>query len=299
MKFDRKFLLLSIFLTSGLLSAQSSDLTWVGVVRGDGLLQLIARFNGKTWSGLPPLPTWEDKPRLSDQWFFWPTSDTTVRKLMVGERVHFEDWDHQITWAFLTDYCPRDVGSIFVPYPKVGFALDRQTNAVPIITLDTLSEDWQKLRPQVLSLFEKIETQALSQEPAKHRYLLTTVPKQLAERQTFPTILQHLSRTKLTMNNKHVYRFELIRYYPSGGCVTIAALQGWVISVANKLFVVNEDFSFGDCDGKGLNATLRPIGVFELNKRTFLVIEGSGYEGEYYLLSELIGDGIITLVEPE
>jgi len=280
------------------LIAQSQNPTFVGVVRSDGLLQLTAKFDGKTWSGLPALPTWEGMPRIPDRWLFCSTPETTTKELTVGEPVHFERWDRVTTWAFLTDYCPREVGLHFVPYPKVGFALDQQVNAIPMITLDSLSEDWQRLRRQTLSMFENTETQALSKDPVKHDHLL--IPRTAEDRQRFPNRLGYLSRTNLPIGNQHIYRFEVSRYYPAGaGCSSIAHLQGWAIAKSNLIFIIDQDFSFGDCDGKGLNANLRPLGVFESNDRTFLVIEGSGYEGEYNVISEVVDNRIVTLVETE
>jgi hypothetical protein len=278
---------------------QSPTAIWVGILRDDGLLQLTANFDGKTWSPAPSLPSWNQTPRVAEEWFLWPSADTTFKKLSIGDPVQFERWDNETGWAFKTDFCPRGAASIFVPFPKIGFAFDQKTAARQFIELDTLSIDWRRLRPSVISLFDKLESQALSDDRAKHDYLGGSVPRTIDDRHASPTRLQHLSRTRVTMNNEHIYRFEFHRYYPSGGCATIAALNGWVLSKGSQTLIVNEDFAFGDCDGKFLPANLRPFGAFAFGKQVFLIIEGSGYEGEFHIISEVIDDRILTRLETE
>jgi hypothetical protein len=296
---SRLLILMSIVLAVSLARTQSSHPIWVGILRDDGFLQLTANFNGTTWSPAPSLPLWDSMPRVAEDWFLWPNAESTFTKLSVGDPVQFERWDNETSWAFKTDFCPRAATSIFVPYPKIGFAFDQQTMATQFIELDTLSVDWQKLRLSVLSVFDKFETQALSEDPAKHDYLSNSVPRKLEDRRTSPTRLQHLSRTRVAIDDEHIYRFEFHRYYPSGGCATIAALHGWVISKRGKISIVNEDFAFGDCDGKFLPTNLRPFGAFAFDEHVFFIIEGSGYEGEFHIVSELVDDRIVTRLETE
>ena len=299
MKWPRAFVLWLILLDPSLLGMQSPQATWLAVLRSDGLLQPVGKFDGSEWFRPDSPPSWFAIRAMSDRWYCWPPSENSSSELSIGEPVYFQRFEGETSWGFITDYCPRFVDRNYVPFPKAGFALDSHANGTKFVALDTLSEDWQKLGPQILSLFAELEDKALSEDPAKYGWLTNSVPKNQEERERFPITIQHLSRTKTTMGNEHIYRFEAVRYYPVGGGLSmIAELQGWAATSGNKAVVMEQEFAFDDSDGKQLPAALRPLGVFELKNRIFLLVEVTPYEGEYYMIVEFVGNKIITRLEP-
>jgi hypothetical protein len=280
----------SIILSGTILCAQPSGSIWVAALRSDGIISPVAQFVGGHWTGPISVPTFSDIENISDTWYCWTATDDSA-ELILGEAVYFESFGEDTGWGLLTNYCPRMIENNVDPFPKAGFALSNKCPATGMVSLDTMSSDWNILSGMLRPLFDSLETATLVAD----RSILSnlpSIPSSETVRKSVKWQSARITRTKHPLDGMHFFRFEVGKHYPTRGCFVTVMLQGWAVKKASEYKLADEDLSFGDCDGKGLNDFIQPLGVFKYANRIFTIVDIIPYEGAYLQIWELSDEGV-------
>lgn len=272
-----RIMVVSVLLTGSLVAQQPSAF-WSAIVRDDGLLVVIALFDGTRWTPTPKFGF--DLPReLQDEWFFWPTKGSP-RTIKAGIPVLFERFAQEPGVAFVTDHCASTAIVNVHPYPKAGVAFQGKVSFQRMVSANTSDNSIKQLLATLAKAFYDRESSAFADTKSTMSFFGT--PPSIETRKKITMKVQSLYRSEDRAGTKQTYYFELLRHYPypSGNCSSVSMFSGWAAGPPNQLAYFGEGLSLGDCDGKGLSRTLEPFGFIDLQGRRFFVVDIAPYEGE-------------------
>jgi hypothetical protein len=256
---------LTILLACSLFSQEQKD-EWCAILRQDGLLVPLCLFDGSQWV-IPAQSDFFIPHGIPRKWFFRPLSGSN-RVITVGTPVRYEKFAQPPGLAFITDFCPRTTQTNVYPYPKAGIAFVHDVAFSQMLRSDTA----ESLTKQLIDTFAQIFNVREKVDPKK---------------KNTPFHIQFLGQTVSQANKEELfYYFELVKTYPSGNCFSVSMYKGWARQSQAEITFLDDDISFGDCDGKGLSPVLRPFGSLLLGRRVFFIVEIVPYEGEGWSILE-------------
>jgi len=123
------------------------------------------------------------------------------------------------------------------------------------------------------------------------------------ERKKIEMSITSLYRSKSGVRGEHLYYFEAEKQYPKTaassdrGCNDVSLFRGWMSADGKGgLGLMDNQLSFTDCDRKGPSFAT-PLGMMNLQNRTFLFVREHGWEDESYLILELNHSGLHRVLE--
>lgn len=278
-----------LFIHFNLSKAQSPDLSTVGVLFRNGVIEPLYVKRDSTWRPIED----EDYERILNERSAWYLPQDSGKFLMVKVESKIEiEYFYRKRWGFK-----------FIPDSKQYYNYGIILNA-PIL-LETESE----LTEAEQSLFDKLILNRIQEEEAKlleqyenrlHYDSVTVVagypgiPVDEALRKRDALEVKYL----FNMNNKagtdKILYVSVNRKYPYM-CGSVIALRGWILVKDGE--VIDETmFGVGDCDGKGgLEPYFTPLGGFINNGKLYVVSEVQYWESEGYGIFE-IRDGEVTKI---
>lgn len=240
------------------------------MVRTDGILVPIGRFDGAQWTQQNAYPEIWRNQSLSGEWDFWPMVGNRS-KLEAGTAVMIWTFGEDTTRGLITEYSPRRVGANIDPLPKVGIAFSKQIAAVRMTKIDSTAPDWQFIRRVLLPAFEASQSgQFLAEDRAASRA---------------PIEVKGYYRSDTACDGKMIYYFDLLKESHE----RYAQFTGFMVGTGTDFRLLNQNFSFGD--GKELGPTIEPFAIFTIAGRLFLVLDVIPYEGGYSSIWELTSEG--------
>lgn len=112
-----------------------------------------------------------------------------------------------------------------------------------------------------------------------------------------------LYRGNSGVSGEYLYYFEAEKQYPQTaassdrGCHDVSLFRGWVSTHGKGgLGLMDSQLSLTDCDRKGPSTTM-PLGMMNLQNRTFLFVREHGWEDESYIILEPNHSGLHRVLE--
>lgn len=178
------------------------------------------------------------------------------------------------------------------PYPKDGLLVAGDASVDRIDIVEPGSPDWNRMLIGITDRFNKVETAAArSFESWRH-------PFNAEARKLRPLILEAVYRAPNQTPGWTTYFVEAVRAYPprpeDRGCGLSTTGQGWVHVGPKGDVKVELTARATYCDRKGVGFML-PLGLIRAADRTYWVYQFSGFEGEWYLVSDVRHDGVRTV----
>jgi hypothetical protein len=190
----------------------------------------------------------------------------------------------QTNWALLTDFPKTNAADGH--HENIGVALNVNEKIEPMIEINAESVEAADLLSFIKQLFDEAETAELKKVPPKVRMSITK-----------------LSRSKSSLNGKHLYYFEAEKQYEKPAtagdpsCNDVSLFQGWIEATERGgLGLMDSRLFLTDCDLKGPSFTT-PLGIMTRKNETFLFVSEHGWEDERYMILELSTSGLHKVLE--
>ena len=287
----------------------------LGILRRDGVIAPFAQYANRKWTNPWHSPESNDQPNEPDTiadlpkpwfrsflkpssvWYLWSSAgeSTTIK---ASDAVQVCSHCQQV-WGLLSDYpkqeepqkneCVRNLGAV-ASEKKQGRAMEQLTDA---------SSDWKPMMTFLGPEFERAESSGLSDTISQHAAQIPPAE----ERARKPLSMLNLYRSQLTDDGQILFYFEASKEYPKPpdandvGCNNISLVGGWALrDVQGNLALLDSQFNPTGCDRKEGGLT-EPFAIFQLEGKTFAVIEEDSYEGESYVILEIRKDGVHRVLE--
>ena len=302
------FALLCLLLVPTDVRAQGRGPFEVAVLRADGILTSVLRFDGEGWTWLEDGLS-SDSAATSGAWHFRAESGLP-RVLGIGVDVRFEA-NHGPQRGLLTDYGPRLVASDTVPYPKAGIAVRPRQPLVAMAPLEEGSMAYRAIFDKMQIPFAGFEAAAVEQALATDvrtyeedgvRYVAPGIPVEADVRAGALMRFRALRRSDAPVDGRRLYFFQAEKAYPHASCTGVARLTGWFADEAGGLSILQEHLSLGGCDAEGADVRpddlLFPLGLLP-GRPTYAVVEGVGAGGPYYAVLALTPSDVRTVTTSE
>jgi hypothetical protein len=277
----------------------------LGVLRRDGIVTPFAMFDGDDWRirwpvdirnrelpislddvpgnwwGLEPAPRamtiWRDGQRAGSI----KLTGVSMVPLMCQPRL-----------VLKSDY---KAGSMVPPpfekpYPKDGIVVAGDARLEQIESVEKTSADWSRAQRRITDEFNREETTASRQfTDWKH-------PVKESERKLLPITIEALYRAPTNDANWTAYFVEAVRQYPPGSqdrdaCGLATFASGWLLLGPKDEARVGLSAKVTYCDRKGVSYML-PFGLIRADGKVYWVYQFSGFEEEWYEVSEPTRRGI-------
>lgn len=293
------FLVVYLFLFSPKLShAQERPEYVIGVLRYDGIVEPFASMHDSTWQSISD----RDLNYLSWQQpsFYFYISQDSVEKLHIGTQVIFDPNGMNRGKGFISSFSNSSPGqNCCYPKPKAGLVLNWKAEQAIFIKTDSLQYIYPQKASRIKQLFRSSEQENIDNnrqfEFEGESYVSPSIPVHKSLRDTLEIKIQY-KITDHPIQGKRFFYFNARRSYPFLGCPSLGELQGWGIINNNKLKLIRQSYTVGDCDGKGLGPSISPHLAFELHGKIYVGTILSYYEGEGRQLFEVVKDSFIPLL---
>jgi hypothetical protein len=298
------------------------------IVRGDGTLVPFAQYGNGGWfnpwpnSHQPTESIYDEDRKLipnslgelaepwftlcgkvPETWYFWSSMPTP--QVLNVSRVVQVDNHSQKNWAVVTDFANKRAGDSH--HRNIGVALNVNEKIEPMIEIKPESVEAADFLPFIKQLFDEAETAELkkiSAEQLEQMKPFTPFVTLTSEaRAKIGMSITTLSRSKSTLDGKHLYYFEARKEYEKpptsndAGCNDVSLFQGWLDAtdrggaglLESRLFLTN-------CDMKGPSSAT-PLGIMVFKNQIFVFVSEHGWENESYLILELKNSGPHKVLE--
>ena len=288
--------------------AQAREPFEVGVLRADGILTSVLRFDGAAWMWLENDAA-TDSAATSGPWHF-RTGGGLPRVLGTGVDVRFEA-GHGPERGILTDYGPRLVARDTVPYPKAGIAVRPRQPLVAMAPVEEGSMAYRATLDKMQIPFAGFEAAAVegalasdvrTYEEEGVRYVAPGIPAEADVRAGAPMRFRALRRSDAPVDGRRLYFFQAEKAYPHPSCTGTARLTGWFADSEGGLSILQEHLSLGGCDAGGADVRpddpFLPLGLLP-GEPTYAIVEGVGAEGPYYAVLALTDSDVRVVTTSE
>jgi hypothetical protein len=261
--------------------AQDENPTLVGIVRADGVVVPIAKFDRGRWSEFPgPADEYRVpfRSELPNKWAVHRTDGSPRRVVSGGESVSFINYGIEYDpWGQITSLPARSVGSDGDPPAHIGVAVSGHALSGRVTTFiegNQRSIAWQVNRRAIERAFRRAADTLARNLPALR--------------------LRHLYTARQTVDGAQLFYVDAIASptrQESQACPRALYYQAWFRRLPNNqgLTVVHDTLDDGhDCDSPGAQPTTNiPHGVVTTAGRRFIVMEYIYYEDRGRQLLEL------------
>lgn len=203
--------------------------------------------------------------------------------------------------GFISSYSKSRPGqNCCYPKPKAGLVLNWKTQQAKFVEPDSLQPPYHPQgASKIKQLFRSSEQEYINErrsfEHEGKSYVNPGIPVSKSSRDTLEITIQYQITDQPIQGKRYLY-FSASRSYPVLGCTGLGKLQGWGIVNNNKLKLIRQSFSVGDCDGKGLGTFIEPHLAFEQHNNVYIGTTLSYYEGEGRQLFEVFEDSLKPLL---
>jgi hypothetical protein len=262
-------------------AAQDRDPTLVGIMRADGVVVPIAKFDRGRWSEFPGpadeyrVPTRQELPT---KWAVHHTNGNRRRIVDGGDAVSFVDYGIEYdTWGQITTLPARDVGSDDYPPKHIGVAVSGEAMDARVTTFtkgNERSTTWQLNRREIERAFRRTaDTLARGLPALRLRYLYTARQNVDGAQLFYVDAIASPTREEMSACPRAIYYQAWFRRQPND----------------QRIAVVHETVDDGhDCDSPGAQPTTNtPAGVVNVAGRWFIAMEYIYYEGSNRQVLEL------------
>jgi hypothetical protein len=236
-------------------------------------------------------------------WYFWSSAPTPA--LLNVSRVVQVDNHSQTNWAIVTDLVNKSAEDDH--HRNIGIALNVNEKIELMIDIKPESVEATELLSFVKQLFDEAETAELDKIPAEQlqemKAFTPFVSLSRDARAKVKMSLTTLSRSKSTLNGKHLYYFEAEKQYEKPatsrdpGCNDVSLFQGWIDATERGgLGLIDSRLFLTNCDMKGPSFAT-PLGTMTLKNQIFVFVSEHGWEDESYLILELNNSGLHKVLE--
>ena len=261
--------------------AQDPDPTLVAIMRADGIVVPIAKFDKGRWSEFPGptdqyrVPTRQELPK---RWAVHHANGNAGRIVDGGDAVSFVDYGIEYdTWGQVTTLPARHVGSDAYPPTHIGVAVSGQALNARVTTFiegNQRSTTWQVNRREIERAFRRTADTLARGLPALRLRSVYTARQNIDGAQLF-----------------YVDAIASPTREESQSCPRAVYYQAWFRRQANNqgITVVHDTIDDGhDCDSPGAQPTTNvPVGVINVAGRWFIAMEYVYYEGSNRQVLEL------------
>lgn len=298
----------------------------IGVLREDGALLPFAEYrHGLWWNPWPnsePVDeyNWKNPKTLTNHtkpwfqqcngnasaWYFWSSVDT---RTVINSRKLIEVDNHSDkNWALMTDYRNNTKTENDSHHKNIGFALNVDLKLETMIDIEKVTREASDIRAYIKSAFVNLETAEIGRIAAtpdlETSYAKRNLPFSSEDRAKVELELTQISRSRSTINGRHIYYFEVEKKYPrpegqaDWQCYNVSSLNGWMLKEKDgSLRIINEDFGISDCDRKDGSSNVQMFNVLRFNERTYVFTVEHGWEDESYMIYELTEYGLDRILE--
>lgn len=286
----------------------------VGVIRTDGVIVPFARYANLKWTNpwrnpvvsaqahepntIADLrkPWYESFVKPSGEWYLsLPSGDAL--NLLTSRNVQVCSHCQQV-WGLLSDYPGAEPAQRNACVRTLGIAFSKKRPAQRMERLTSALSDWKEMLTFLGPEFERAEN-AGPTEAGQQYY--AQIPR-AEDRAKVPLSMLNLYRSQL-LDGRNLFYFEVSKEYrrPRGAndadCNNISLFGGWALrDVHGNVSLLDSQFQPTDCDRKEGGMTI-PFDIFQLDGKTFAVVEEDNYEGESYIILEIRRDGIHRILE--
>jgi hypothetical protein len=270
-----------IAVVPSLASMQNPDPTLVGIMRADGVVVPVAKFDRGRWAEFPGptdqyrVPTRQELPK---KWAVHHANGNARRIVDGGDAVSFVDYGIEYDpWGQITTLPSRDVGSDNYPPTHIGVAVSGQALNARVTTFiegNQRSTTWQLNRREIEQAFRRSADTLARGLPALR--------------------LRSVYTARQTVDGAHLFYVDAIASptrEESQSCPRAVYYQAWFRRQAGAqgITVVHDTLDDGhDCDSPGAQPTTNvPVGVVNVAGRWFVAMEYVYYEGSNRQVLEL------------
>jgi hypothetical protein len=267
--------------------ATSPASTFLGVVRGDGLLIPVASLVGDQWRQVRTVDSTGGAFRLldpagwpRDRWMFHAIGAAPVRPLRLLGQVTTKAYCMEQD-AFTTDAPPAG-GAVEVARLMRGVAVTGTMAAAPVEDASSLQDDSRRrAAASIVQVTQSLEADRLAAAGPSSPLVRTTAQ----QRQQATVVITTLSRVRQTFSD--TYYFEARKRY--GGFETYAT--GWLVSSRSSIALLNASGGV-DSGGETVRRRGRVLGALQTGPGVTWVMEMRGYEGDSYQLLRIGSIGL-------
>ncbi len=276
-------------------SLSNKNGTLFGMLRGDGILVPIAKYDEMGWSNiLGKNDLWD--PSEGKYLCYYYDSVNVSHKLKVSTIVAFEPGLNHEGTGMLSSYTEVN-GFNPTGFYAIAFA---STNSVikPLMFKSGLG--YQRSVPNKFAHI--IDSAFLSQEKlyvlnmSKKSNLDKNVLSYINAKQNSKPVYNQYQMLRDTINDIEIVRFGLEKEYLPKDCPMIGMMSGWVIVRNSNVLLANINYELDDCDGKMFSNSFSPYTFFNFNDEYLILTAVIQYEGDTYQLLKLNKSSVTQLL---
>ena len=274
-------LIFPLFISAG----EKKDVLSVAIVRNDGILTPIQRFENNQWIDIKnKFDKWNNE--FIEEWVFYSNfNEKSILK--TGDYVHINFLADYDDYGFISEYQKVNIGESYEQKTVEGIAFSLDISLKMAKRIDNSFPEWIEIN----NLLSKFPINIDSTNERVRRYFSNS---------NFGKFLKlNLSNLWLLSNGKqNIYFFYSSTETDNRNCPTILLVQGWIISKENSFTIGQYDISIDDCDGKFLSQSLTPLAKFSYVGESYILFQVLPYEGiEYRIINEKNLNNIFKLYE--
>ncbi len=288
------FVIASISFLANQSSKQLSRLSVdVGIVRGDGILVPVARYESSKWSTILDQPEKWDRSRRNRPWWVYDT-DPHPKQLQLGPFVRFDPGNHSGS-GYVSSYAAMKG---FKPsgFYAVAFAATSDSLKITRFESQSVASISKVFRSVIDSVFAAKEGKYVTTLPKDQhyyptdKYVRSNIPIQY---KLYVAALDHSPK------KSEIAYFTATRSYPDKNCATVSKLSGWLVFDRINCSPANLIFETDDCDGKMFSPTFMPYVFFSLDNRDYVLSAVFGWESDSFQVFEHTNSGFTPQLPDE
>ena len=274
-----KKMIFFFFLFSTLILSQSKkEFLSIAVVRVDGILVPVSRFERDTLVNVSNnYKTWWGYERFVDDWYYY-TKDNTKSKLLIGDLVFFDPDGECSGQGFITNLPVKNFSQHIYPIEIAGIATNKEIKILRKEKIDTVwFEKFDDLNLTKVYLTEKLKSQIRRFQPNQ------TIPDNIT------TNLYNIWFINTSFGN--FYNYETSFSFIDSTSTVNVNQNGWIKQNGNEYDLypnkpIIDEKDNGRDENKSGSFSF-PIGLFEYNNKIFFVDKVQYWEGVEYFVSKL------------
>jgi len=252
-----------------ILNAQISEPLSISIVRNDGIIVPIARYQDSTWKKIfnkpESLAVYE---RYVPEWYFQNNVDGSTHTIRTGVPVNLNyDNQSESTWGYMGNYTFDIFKTPISLRSTVGIATNLPLPQVKVSRLSRTDSKWSQLT-QLVRTDAKDDSVALSEV------------------------------VQLNLDTARIYYVDAGRTIKSdSSCATSLSIIQWVYDNAQTMTSIHRESVIDDCDFKLTSGMeMVPYGGLRLEGKYYFVISSGGWEVADYSLVTISAKGIQTIL---
>jgi hypothetical protein len=287
---------------------------WIGLMKADGMLIPLGRYEAGTWHLASPslemseetrkrlrIPVFPEDQRRSaypSRWFL-STSGARDYPVKSGKVIEYDDEFFKAP-ALETDYPDVQQERNYIPHRPIGAAANKASVLVRMIDLSVSDSTVAQIMAVVKSKWEASEDRIITGENRIYddRVLHSGHPIAQQPRAQTPFSTFKVKKGESLVGGKGFYQVSAVKKYPrprdmsDSDCEGLTYFRSLLHKTNDSLAMLSHSVSLTDCDGKGSYVEADPFSLIDVDGRAFLITEELGYEDHDFLIYEIRDDGL-------